>query len=55
MLAEQAVPVPDEEHNRLMKCAGRGEVTKVTAGQADILSDDLMGCLIHASGASCGA
>jgi hypothetical protein len=38
MLAHQAVPVPEEEHNRLMKCARRGEVTAVTAGQADILS-----------------
>ncbi len=25
MLAKQALPVPDEEHNRLMKCARRGE------------------------------
>jgi uncharacterized protein len=37
MLASQAIPVPDEEHKRLMKCARRGEVTRVTAGQADIL------------------
>ena len=31
MLANQAEPVPDEEHNRLMKCARRGEVTRITA------------------------
>jgi uncharacterized protein len=41
MLPEQAVPVPDEEHKRLVKCARRGEVTAVTAGQADILADGL--------------
>jgi len=40
MLAPQAVPVPDEEHQRLMKCARRGEVTAITAGQTDILGDD---------------
>ena len=40
MLANQAVPVPDEEHQRLMACARRGEVTRATAGQADILSGD---------------
>jgi hypothetical protein len=39
MLASQAIPVPAEEHNRLMKCAHRGEVTAITAGQADLLSD----------------
>jgi uncharacterized protein YbaR (Trm112 family) len=39
MLAKQAVPVPDEEHKRLMKCARRGEVTKVTAGRPDVLSE----------------
>jgi uncharacterized protein len=39
MLASQAVPVPEEEHQRLMKCARRGEVTRITAGQADILGD----------------
>jgi hypothetical protein len=39
MLADQALPVPEEEHHRLMKCARRGEVTAITAGQADILSD----------------
>ena len=44
MLARQAVPVPEEEHNQLMKCARRGEVTRVTAGsgfQDDILAGDL--------------
>jgi len=40
MLASQAVPVPEEEHNRLMKCARRGEVSAITAGQADILTGD---------------
>ena len=40
MLPSQAVPVPDEEHNRLMKCARRGEVTAITAGEADILADE---------------
>ena len=39
MLARQAVPVPDEEHQRLMKCTRRGEVTRITADQADILGD----------------
>jgi uncharacterized protein YbaR (Trm112 family) len=39
MLPKQAVPVPDEEHNRLMKCARRGEVTTITSG--DVLTDDL--------------
>jgi uncharacterized protein YbaR (Trm112 family) len=38
MLPRQAVPVPDEEHNRLMKCARRGEVTTITADQADALA-----------------
>jgi uncharacterized protein len=38
MLASQAVPVPEEEHQRLMKCAHRGEVTAITAGQPDILT-----------------
>ena len=37
MLANQAIAVPDEEHQRLLKCARRGEVTRITAGQADIL------------------
>jgi hypothetical protein len=41
MLPKLAVPVPDEEHNRLMKCARRGEVTAITAGDADVLADDL--------------
>jgi hypothetical protein len=40
MLASQAVPVPEEEHHRLMKCARLGEVTAITAGQADILTGD---------------
>jgi uncharacterized protein len=40
MLANQAIPVPDEEHKRLMKCAQRGEVTRITAGQTDILGGD---------------
>ena len=39
MLAHQAVPVPEEEHQRLLKCARRGEVTRITAGQDDILND----------------
>ena len=38
MLPKLAVPVPDEEHNRLMKCARRGEVTAITAGQDDVLA-----------------
>jgi uncharacterized protein len=38
MVPRQAVPVPDEEHNRLMKCARRGEVTTITAGQDDVLT-----------------
>jgi uncharacterized protein YbaR (Trm112 family) len=37
MLADQAEPVPDEEHQRLMNRARRGEVTKITADQADVL------------------
>jgi uncharacterized protein len=37
MLADQAEPVPDEEHQRLMNRARRAEVTKITADQADIL------------------
>ena len=40
MLAGQAVPVSDQEHQQLMTCARRGEVTKITAGQADILAGD---------------
>ena len=39
MLPRQAMPVPDEEHSRLMKCARRGEVTTMTAGQDDVLAD----------------
>ena len=38
MLPRQAVPVPDEEHNRLLKCARRGEVTTITAGEADVMA-----------------
>ena len=40
MLPKLAVPVPDEEHNRLMKCARRGEVTTITAGEAGVLADE---------------
>jgi uncharacterized protein len=40
MLASQAVPVPEQEHERLMRCARRGEVTAITAGQADVLAGD---------------
>ena len=39
MLASQAIPVPEEEHSQLMKCARRGEVTRITAGVGDILGD----------------
>ena len=39
VLPKLAVPVPDEEHERLMKCARRGEVTRITAGEADVLAD----------------
>jgi uncharacterized protein YbaR (Trm112 family) len=42
MLPKLAVPVPDEEHNRLMKYARRGEVTAITAGDAGLLADDLI-------------
>ena len=38
MLPKLAVPVPDEEHSRLMKCARRGEVTAITAGEASVLA-----------------
>jgi uncharacterized protein len=38
MLASQAVPVPEQEHERLMGCARRGEVAAITAGQTDILA-----------------
>jgi uncharacterized protein len=41
MLARQAVPVPEEEHSQLMKCARRGEFTRITADQSDILAGDL--------------
>ena len=39
LLPARAEPVPDEEHDRLMKCARRGEVTAITAGQIDVLAD----------------
>ena len=39
MLPEQAVPVSEEEHGRLMKSARSGEITETTAH--DILTDDL--------------
>ncbi len=48
MLPGQAVPVPDEEHSRLMKCARRGEVTAITAGQSDVLAGgELAGQPVH--------
>jgi uncharacterized protein len=37
MMPSEAVPVPEQEHQRLMTCARRGEVTAITAGQANIL------------------
>jgi hypothetical protein len=37
MLASQAVPVPEEEHQRLMKSARRGELSRITAHQTGIL------------------
>ena len=40
MLASQAVAVPEQEHQRLMTRARRGEVTAITAGQTDILAGD---------------
>ena len=40
MLPRLAVPVPEEEHRRLMKCARRGEVTAITAGETDIGGGD---------------
>jgi uncharacterized protein len=40
MLASLAMPVPEQEHERLMGSARRGEVTAITAGQADILAGD---------------
>ena len=39
MLPKLAEPVPDEEHDRLMKCAWRGEVTQITGRDADALTD----------------
>jgi len=39
LLPASALPVPDEEHDRLMKCARRGEVTAITARQTDVLAD----------------
>ena len=42
MLPKLAVPVPEEEHNRLMKCARRGEVTAITADEAGIPAEDLI-------------
>jgi uncharacterized protein YbaR (Trm112 family) len=43
MLPEQAVPVSEEEHGRLMKSACSGEITETTAHDilTDILTDDL--------------
>ena len=41
MLPKLAVPVPDEEHNWLMKRARRGEVTAITAGESDVLAGDV--------------
>jgi uncharacterized protein YbaR (Trm112 family) len=41
MLPRLAVPVPDEEHDRMMACARRGEVTRFTAGEAGLLTDDM--------------
>jgi hypothetical protein len=32
--------VPEREHERLMTCARRGEITAITAGQADMLAGD---------------
>jgi uncharacterized protein len=39
MLPKLAVPVPDEEHDRLMKSARRGEVTQITGRDADVLAE----------------
>jgi len=30
MLANQAAPVPDEEHNRMLRCARRGEARQTS-------------------------
>ena len=40
MLASQAVSVSEQEHERLMTCARRGNVTAITAGESDILAGD---------------
>jgi hypothetical protein len=40
MLASQAVPVSEQEHERLLTCARRGEVTAITADQSDILAGE---------------
>jgi len=40
MLPKLAVAVPDEEHDRLMKCARRGEVTGITGRDAGVLAED---------------
>ena len=40
MLPDQAVPVPDDEHDRLMTCATRGKAAAITAGQAGLLAGD---------------
>jgi len=40
MLASQAVAVSEQEHERLVGCARRGEVTAITAGQTDVLGGD---------------
>jgi uncharacterized protein YbaR (Trm112 family) len=42
MMPKLAVPVPEEEHSRLMKCARRGEVSAITAGEAGMLAEDLV-------------
>jgi uncharacterized protein len=39
MLPALAEPVPDEEHDRLMKRARRGQAT-ITASEADLLLDE---------------
>jgi uncharacterized protein len=41
MLPKLAVPVPDEEHDRMMTCARRGEVTRITGDGAAVLTDDM--------------
>jgi uncharacterized protein len=41
MLPKLAVPVPDEEHHRMMTCARRGEVTRITGDGAGVLTDDM--------------